>query len=119
MFGSWATCVGELKAKDCRIKKEKEEKKWRSDKKEFQRLQGRKFPPILWTTVWKAEHRPFCVKSRGRVLLDTTNVSTMADFGFNGPICRSMVGKLNPKTSIKCFFLEKKNYRSCCQELNR
>ena len=108
MFGSWATCGGELKAKDCGIKKEKEEKKGRSDRKEPQQLQGRKFPPILWPTVWKAEHRPFYVKSRGRVLLDTTNVSTMANFGFNNPICRSVVGKLNPKTSIKYFFLEKK-----------
>ena len=38
-----------------------------------------------------------------RVLLDMRNVSTMADFGFNGLICRFMVGKLYPKT----FFLKK------------
>ena len=38
MFGSWATCGGELKAKDCGIKKEKEEKKGRSDRKESQQL---------------------------------------------------------------------------------
>ena len=31
----------------------------------------------------------------------------VADFGFNGPIC-SVVGKLNPKTLIKCFFFLEK-----------
>ena len=32
----------------------------------------------------------------------------VADFGFNSPICRFVVGKLNPKTLIKYFFFLEK-----------
>ena len=35
-----------------------------------------------------------------KVLLDTMNISTAADFIFNGQIVRFVVGKLNPKTFI-------------------
>ena len=69
---------------------------------------GRRFSPVLWLTVWAVKHRLFRVKFGGSVLLDVRNISTVADLVFNNLICRSVVGKPNPKTLIKFFFLEKK-----------
>ena len=85
------------------LKKEKRERKYEVVEGS-RRLWGKDFLLVLWPAVWIVERRLFRVKIKGSVLLDARNDSTMADLDFNYLICRSVVGKLNPKTLIKCFF---------------
>ena len=108
VMGCGPLVVGGLKAKEWEIKKGNEKRKREVAEKRSWRLQGRKNFTILRLAAWVAKQALFCMKFWERILLDARNVSTVVDFIFNGLICRYVVRKLNPKTLIKCFFLEKK-----------
>ena len=60
------------------------------------------------TGHFDSQRRPFRVRFQGNTLLNMKNICTVSDFVFNGCIVRSVVGGFNPKTLIKCHFLEKK-----------
>ena len=108
VFGSWATYGwGAIETKGRRM--------WKGKEKKMRKMEGagssckrEKNSVILWSVVWTAKRALFCMEFWGRVLLDARNVSMMADFVFNNPISRPIVGKLNPKTLIKYFFSWKK-----------
>ena len=74
---------------------------------------GKKKDTALRLAISTAKHRPFRVKFQGNTLLNMRNIRTVLDFVFNDWIVKSVVGGFNPKTLIKCYFLEQ-NYRFCC-----